>query len=602
LTTHHRLTTKKMNSTKLKRLLLFASLALLFITFACKQQPPPQSNSNTQNQPSGGRVVGTRGGSLTYRFTKAPQTFNYLEATEEYSLTVGFFLMGSRLVEFDQDQQKHVPGLAESWKWADDKRTLELTLRDGLKFSDGHALTADDVLFTMRAIYDERVASPIFRDAMMVGSRPIETTVVDARHLKMVFPEAVAAPEGYLSNVAVLPRHILEESLNNGTLKDAWGITTDPQKIVTSGAFTVDSATPGERVTLKRNPNYWKKDTTGNQLPYLDSLVIDVVDDANNAIARLQQNALDIIDRIRPTDYAALRSAQGTVRAYDVGPGLNTDHMWFNLNDGTQNGKPIVDPVKRAWFADVRFRRAISYAIDRNSIATTNLQGLATPLYGFVSPGNRAWVAADIPKTEYDLEKSRALLKEAGFTLKGTNDAPELYDTKGNRVEFTLIVPVENQPRVDTAAVIQQDLAKLGINMTPAPIEFQALTARWARSYDYEAVLLGLTVTDPDPSSYSTFLQSSSSNHQWYPKEPKPATDWEARLDQLTKDQAQETDPARRQSLFRDIQNIIADQLPIIPIAARHITTAANTRIGNYRPGPILPYSLWNAEELFVRQ
>ncbi len=590
-----------MNSTRLQRLLLSALLALLLITFACQQQTTP-GPSAPQNQQSGGRIVGTRGGSLTYRFTKAPQTFNYLEAKEEYSLTVGFFLLGARLAEFDQDQQKHVPALAESWKWADDKRTLEVTLRDGLKFSDGHALTADDVLFTMRAIYDERVASPLFRDSMLVGGRPITTTVVDARHLKMLFPEAVAAPEGYLSNVAVLPRHILEETLNNGTLKDAWGITSDPQKIVTSGPFLVDSATPGERVTLKRNPNYWKKDSAGNALPYLDSLVLDVVDDANNAIARLQQNTLDIIDRIRPTDYAALRSGQGTVRAYDAGPGLNTDHLWFNQNEGVQNGKPVIDPVKRAWFSDVRFRRAVSYAIDRNSIATTNLQGLATPLYGFISPGNRTWAATDIPKTEYDLEKARALLKEAGFILKGSEDAPELTDAKGNRVEFTLIVPVENQPRVDMAAVIQQDLAKLGINMQPAPIEFQALTARWSQSYDYEAVLLGLAVTDPDPSSYTNFLQSNSSNHQWYPKEPKPATDWEARLDQLTTDQSHETDPERRKAIFRDIQNVIADQLPIIPIAARHITTAANTRVGNYRPGTILPYSLWNVEELFIRQ
>lgn len=517
---------------------------------------------------------------------------------------VSYFLLGARLVEFDQDQQRHVPGLAESWKWADDKRTLEVTLRGGLKFSDGHPLTADDVLFTMRALYDERTASPLFRDPMMVGGRPIETSVVDPLHVRMVFPETVAAPEGYLFNVAVLPRHALEDSFNKGTLKDSWGITADPRTIITAGPFIVESVTPGERVELKRNPNYWKKDSAGNALPYLDSLVIVVVDDANNAITRLQQNSLDIVDRIRPTDYAALRSSQSSssARAYDLGPGLNTDHIWFNQNDGMQNGKPIVDPVKRAWFSDVRFRRAISYAIDRNSIAQTNLQGLATPLYGFVSTGNRAWGVSDIPRTEYSLEKARALLLEAGFTLRGAADAPELVDAKGNRVEFTLIVPTENQPRKEMAAVIQQDLMKLGINMQIAPIEFQALTARWTQSYDYDAILLGLAVTDPDPSSYASFLQSSSSNHQWYPKEPKPATDWEARLDELAAAQAHETDTERRKAIFRDTQNIMAEQLPVIPIVARHITTAANTRVGNYRPGTILPYSLWNAEELFVKQ
>jgi len=87
-----------MNSTNFKRLLALVSLALLLIAFACKQQQQPQSNSSAPNQPQGGRVVGTRGGSLIYRFTKAPQTFNYLEAKEEYSLMVGFFLLGSRLI------------------------------------------------------------------------------------------------------------------------------------------------------------------------------------------------------------------------------------------------------------------------------------------------------------------------------------------------------------------------------------------------------------------------------------------------------------------------------------------------------------------------
>jgi peptide/nickel transport system substrate-binding protein len=592
-----------MKSTRLSRIFLFASLFLFLMAGACRQQQQTfQSAAQNQELPRE-RVVGARGGSITYRLTTPAQTFNYLMAKEESGLVVAFFLLGGRLVDFDQDQQHHVPGLAESWKWADDKGTLEVTLRDGLKFSDGHPLTADDVLFTMRAMYDERVASPLFRDSMMINGKPIETSVVDARHLRMVFPEAIAAPEGYLFNVAVLPRHVLEEDLNKGTLKDAWSLTSDPQKIVTAGPFTVESASPGERVQLKRNPNYWKKDSAGNALPYLDAINIEFVADPNNAITRLQQNTLDIVDRIRPSDYASLKQTPaGSVRAYDLGPGLNTDHLWFNLNSSDQNGKPVVDPVKLSWFADVRFRRAVSYAIDRNTIAQSNLQGLATPLYGFVSPGNRAWVAADIPRTEYDLEKARSLLKDAGFTVRGSADAPELYDAKGNRVEFTLILPVENQPRQQMAAVIQEDLGKLGIRMQVAPIETQALTARWMQSYDYDAVLLGLSLTDPDPSSYTNLLLSNSSSHQWYPKQAKPATDWEARLDELTSQQAHETDVEKRKAIFRDIQNTIADQLPIIPIAARHITTAANTRIGNYRPGTILPYSLWNAEELFVRQ
>lgn len=586
-----------------RRFLFLALLASLVLTLSCAQAPPPAAPPTAP--PEGlarTRVTGTRGGSISYRVISPPGTFNYLMAADTPSLLVSFRLLAGRLVEFDADTQTYVPGLAESWKMGDDGRTLELTLRDGLQFSDGQPLTAEDVSFTFRALYDERTSSPIFRDAMMISERPIEVTVVDARRLRLVFPEAVASAEGYLANLAVLPRHILEAELTAGKLRDAWGVTSDPQRIVTAGAFTVESSTPGERVVLKRNPNYWKKDAAGTQLPYLDNITVEVISDGNAALARLNQNSLDIYDLMRPTDYASLRNAQGPVRAYDLGPGLGTDHLWFNLNEDARGGKAVVDQNKYAWFADARFRRAVSHAIDRESIATNTLQGLATPLYGFVSPGNRVWAATDLPRTEYNLDKARALLVEAGFKTRGTAEAPELTDAKGNRVEFTLIVPAESEPRKQEAAVIQEDLARLGIKMQIAPIAVGELSARYKQSLDYDAVLFGATASEPDPGSYKSLLLSSDKEHQWHPKQAKPETEWEARLDTLVNAMARERDQQKRLAVFHDIQALLAEQLPLIPVVARHTTVAANTRLGNYRPSTIFPYSLWNAEELFIRK
>src|SRR5262249_43812407 len=174
----------------------------------------------------------------------------------------------------------------------------------------------------------------------------------------------------------------------------------------------------------------------------------------------------------------------------DLGPGLQTDHLWFNLNEGELNDRPVVNPVKGAWFNDTRFRQAVSSAIDRQTIASITLQGLATPLYGFVSPGNRKWVAADLPRIAYDLERPRALLREAGFATRGRQNHPELYDAKGNRVEFTLIVPSTSQPRKDMAIVIQEDLSRLGIRMQVAPIDAGEFLRRTSQSYDYEAAIL----------------------------------------------------------------------------------------------------------------
>jgi peptide/nickel transport system substrate-binding protein len=241
-------------------------------------------------------------------------------------------------------------------------------------------------------------------------------------------------------------------------------------------------------------------------------------------------------------------------------------------------------------------------AVDRESIAKSTLQGLATPLYGVVSPANRMWADHDLPKIKYDLAQAASLLKDAGFTTRGTAAAPELIDAQGNRVEFSLLVPAESEPRKLMAAVIQDDLAKLGINMQVVPIEFPAVTNAWTKSYEYEAILLGLSVSDPEPSSLATLLLSSGDAHQWRPNQKSPATEWEAKVDQLFAEQARESDPEKRKSKFHEIQRIVADASPVIPIVARHVISAANSRVGNFSPSPMFPYSMWNAAELFIKQ
>lgn len=592
---------KNSSSILLRFLLLLTALSCV-ASLACQthiEEAPPSPPASSDA--SKARVVGAAGGTLRYRVVAAVKTFNYLAAADEPTFTTAFFLMGGRLAEFDHDRQAYVPGLA-TWEDAGDGRSYTITIRDDARFSDGRQVTAEDVAFTLRAMYDERTASPIFRDLMLIGDKQITAEVEDARRLRLTFPEAVAVPESYFSNIAVLPRHVLAGDLDKGTLRDAYSLTADAQSIVTAGPFTAQSAVPGESVTLRRNPHFWKRDAAGNQLPYLATIALETIADPNNAVVRLSQQTLDVVDRIRPEDYGALpHEATSAVRAFDLGPGLNTDHLWFNLNTNRRNGTPVVEPAKLAWFRDVRFRRAVSHAIDRDSIVSTTLQGLATPLYGLISPGNRAWYATDLPQDRYDLERARALLNEAGFALRGTDEAPELYDAQNHRVEWTLIVPAENSARKAMAAMMQEDLGKIGMRVQIAPVETGELVRRWSQSYDYDAVLFGTAVTEPDPSSYAGVLLSTGAQHFWFPKQEKPS-DWELKIDALMAAVAAEKDEARRRASFHEVQRIFAEQVPMIPVVARHTAVAAITRLGNYRPSTIIPYSLWNAEELFLRQ
>ena len=581
-----------------RSLLVVCSAAFAAFFVACGAPPKPASNSaGAKIEP---RTNGTRGGKITYRLTAPPSTLNYLMAKDEAGLTASFFMLMSRLVEFDHSTQKFVPGLAESWT-TNDGQTYDVKLRDGLQFSDGHPLTADDVVFTLTAMLDDKVKSPAFGDAMKVDDKPITATKVDDTHVRFVFPKAVAAPEPYFVNLGVLPAHVLGDDLKSGKLAEDWKVDSDPSKIVTSGPFVVTASKPGERIEYARNPHYYKKDEAGTQLPYLDNVTIVVITDPNNTFAQLGQGGLDIGDRIRTNDFIELNKANGPVKGYDAGPGLAIDHIFFNLNSAGPNG-PLNNDVKRAWFSNAQFRTAIATAIDRDSITNTLLQGLATPLYGFVSPANRVWIKSDLPKINYDLNAAAKMLTDAGFKKSGTTEAPVLQDAAGNNVEFTLLVPAENQARKDMAAYIQQDLGKLGIKMNVVPLDFPTVTDKWTKTFDYDAVLLGLSQTDIEPSSYGNFLLSSGSQHQWQPKEKQPASDWEKRVDDLFNEVSTERDPQKRMVAFAEIQTIYRDEMPVIPIVARHIVTGASSKIGNYNPSPIIPYSLWNVDELFLKQ
>src|SRR4030095_13404351 len=241
--------------TSLRRVLLVASFALLLLS--CGQ--PPIANNAATDSKFAPKVAGTRVATLSYRITAPPKTFNYLVADDEPSLLAAFYLMNSRPMEFDHATQGYRAALAESWTFGPDHQTVDLKLREGLKFSDGHPITTEDLAFSLAAMYDPRTLAGSWKDSMSVNDKPIAAKIIDERNMQFIFPEPVAAVENYLDNLADLPKHGLNQNFEDGQDADAWKVTAAPETIVTSGPFTVESAIAGERIVFKRNPNYWRK-------------------------------------------------------------------------------------------------------------------------------------------------------------------------------------------------------------------------------------------------------------------------------------------------------------------------------------------------------
>lgn len=588
------------------------SIALLFAFVLAFAACRP--SSTTQETTSQERQVGARGGRLVVADRGTPKTFNYLLAGDAVSATIASYLMSSALVEMDHDTQAFVPGLAESWPTSDGGKTVTIKLREGLKFSDGTPITADDFLFTLKVAADEK-SGALFRESFLSGGQPIKATKIDDRNFKLEQAEASASIESFLAIFRPLPRHKLEAAYEKdkaatptptgspapqSEFANASGITVTPANLVVSGAFMLKEYVPNQRTILTRNPNYWKKDKAGAQLPYLDELVIEAIPDANTALLKFQQGEVDLMDNIAPANFATLKQqTPAGLPVKDYGPSMLTDFLWFNLNDGKDaTGKPFVDPVKRAWFADARFRRAIATALDRTTIINNVLRGLGTPISGLASPSNKRWFSSDLPKYDFDINQAKSLLKEAGFTESENG----LMDKAGKPVDFTLIVDGTVAVRKEMATIIQEDLSKLGIKVNVVPLEKNAFVEMIETKLSYDAAIHGYAPSDAEPSTLTGGLKIGGGQRYWFKGQKQAQAEWEKRFDQLADEVGTVADPTARKQKFDEIQKLFAEQLPMIPLVARNFASGAKSNLGNYRPSVIIPRSLWNADELFWRK
>jgi len=541
--------------------------------------------------------VGRHGGRLVVSQRAEPKTLNPVTAVDSASRDV-IRRMSADLIHINRQSFQTEAALAKSWTTNPDGRSYTLHLRQGLKFSDGKPFDADDVVFSFQVYLDEKVHSPQ-RDLLVVGEKPIAVTKLDSHTVRFEFSKPYAAAERLFDSVAMLPRHLLEPTYKEGKIAQAWGLSTAAEQMAGMGPFRLKQYVPGERITLERNPYYWKMDQKGQNVPYLDEVTFLFVPSDDAQVLRFQSGESDVISRLSAENYAVMARDQQSrgYTLYDLGAGLEYDFLFFNLNDDTAGRLPEVER-RQAWFRDVRFRQAISAALDREAIVRLVFQGRATPLWGPVTPGNKLWVDTALPKPPPSIAHARELLKSAGFSWKGDM----LVDGSGRPVEFTIITSASNNQRRQMATIVQADLRKLGIEVQVVPLEFRAYVDRMMQTHDYDAAIMAIQSGDVDPTSDMNVWISNGGTHVWHLGENKPATPWEAEIDRLMQEQLITLDYKQRKRIFDQMQEIVAEQLPIICLVSPNILVGAKNRLGNFRPSILDHYTLSNVEELFWRQ
>ncbi len=400
-------------------------------------------------------------------------------------------------------------------------------------------------------------------------------------------------------SVAILPRHLLEKPYREGELSRAWGLTADRLQVAGLGPFRLREYIPGDRIILERNPHYWKVDRKGNLLPYLEEVVLLFAGSEDAQVVRFQAGDTDIISRISSENFSLLSKMQQTkgYRLEDLGPGLEYNFLFFNLNDLDRQKLPQV-ARKQAWFQQKSFRQAVSAAIDRDGIVRLVYQGRGTPLWGHVTPGNKLWVNGAIAHPPRSVVRARQILAGAGFRWNGEGT---LLDAAGEPVDFSIVTSASNASRTQMATIIQADLKELGMQVHVVPLEFRSLLDRVLKTYDYEACVLGLVGGDADPNPEMNVLVSSGSTHLWHPAQKQPATQWESEVDRLMQRQLTAMAYPERKKLYDRVQQVMADELPLICLASPNILVGAKNRLGNFKPAILDDYVLWNIEEFYWR-
>lgn len=569
---------------------------------------------------AGGKVVeppskpGKYGGKLTDSALGDPKTFN-LWVSGDAGSTGALSPLYSQLIERNAYTLEWESALAELPIVSKDGLTWTFQMKEGLKWSDGAPLTADDVIFTLDVIYDTKVQTNMHEGMILDAPDgkggykrvPLKYKKVGKNSVEFVFPVAYAPARDILS-FPIAPRHKLEGFWKKGQPSEtgfnpAWGVDVNVKELVASGPWIITSFVPGQRIVYGRNPNYWKKDEQGKPLPYLDQYVTLIVPDTNTITIKFLGGETDATS-VTQADYKQVKAkeTEGNFKVYNLGPTTSTNFLGFNMNMRSKPAKE--NPELFKLFNDVKFRQAVSHAVDREKIVRNVFDGLAQPGYGPESPANKTFYSPDVPRFEYNLDTSRRLLAEIG--LKDSNGDGFLEMPSGKPLKFSILTNVENKARVDQGTILTADLKAVGIDATFTPIAFNSLLGRIDNKpeegkpyppFDWQAIVLGFT-GGIEPNNGKNVWRSEGNFHQWDPYQKKPAREWEARIDELYRTGAQEMDEVKRKAIYAEFQKIVGEQQPFIYTVVPDALVALREKYGNVKPCSLGGVT-WNLEELY---
>jgi peptide/nickel transport system substrate-binding protein len=454
------------------------------------------------------------------------------------------------LVKYGKDFNL-VPDLAESWEIGEDQRVVTFRLRPGVVWEDGTPFTAEDCVFTWKLMSDPLTPTAYGENFVQIES----AEAVDPLTFRVVYKRVMAAAVDNWA-FSIMPKHLLEgQDLDSSPLA---------RKPVGNGPFRLKEWLVGQRVTLEANPDYWEG------RPYLDRLITKLIPDTATQWMELATGALDMMS-LEPDRWLQAKGNPSVAAAYDLHrtSAFLYTYLGFNLHDPR--------------LADVRVRRAIAFAIDKDEVVDGVLMGFGLPSNGPFRPD--MWMCnQNVKPYPFDPQQAKRLLAEAGWT---DSDGDGVVEKDGQKFVLTIMTNQGNRLREQTGLVIQARLKDVGIDVKLRIVEWAAFLKENLDKKDFEAIIMGWTIP-LEPDLYEVFNSTKTK-----PGELNFIGYANAEVDELIDQSRFTLDRAVRKAAYDRIQEIFYEEVPYVFLFIPDSLTALSKRFVGPEPAPIgLSYNL----------
>ncbi|EJO5347812.1 ABC transporter substrate-binding protein [Clostridium botulinum] len=525
---------------KLLAIILVASTTL--VTAAC-------GNSNS-SKGSSDKETSTKqsikdGGNLVFSISGEPEILNPIYAYDRDTMTIDNALF-SPLFYVNGDKIDYT--LAEEVKHSDDFLTYTVKLKKDLKWHDGKPLTADDLVFTMKQIMDEKQDSP-FRSAFVIDNKPIDVKKIDDQTVAFKLPTVQMAFMNSLGQVSPIPKHIFQGE------KDIKKSRKN-EKPIGSGAFKFKESNKGESITLERFDNY-----VGGK-PHLDTITYRVIADPNSSKVALENGEIsaNYIDISGINNFE--KNEKLKVVSYDEGM---VDNLVLNCKTPSLDKKDV--------------RQAIAYALNKDDLikAAYESEKYAPKAYSPL-PKNALYYTDDVPKYNLNKDKAKELLKKSG----------------AENLKLKLVYRNDKKSLEKQALVVKENLKDIGVDVELKGLESNAFFKQFddPSKADYD-LIFNAYVMGSEPDAYKKiFMTNGAFNASRYDNK---------KLNDLWNKATVETDKTKREEIYKNIQKELMEDMPLYPICYSNATIAVNKNIGGIKEAKTAPiYMFQDLSKLYM--